>query len=75
MNVQLSEALKVAFRILDDNPYELSSFEKVAKDVIGYAITENLCELVEQAIVILKQDSKQGNQDLIDLLTKILEGV
>ena len=72
--VELSEALKVVERILEDNYSELSFFEREVKGTIENAIKGNLCELIEEAVTILSSIPKEEPQELAITLTMILEG-
>jgi len=71
----LGEALFIAREIVEEAATNISDnriYE--AAEVLQYAIDNNLEELIEEAVTLLTQVTKERNQELAIALTMAVEG-
>ena len=71
----LGEALFIAREIVEEAATNISDnriYE--AAEVLQYAIDNNLEELIEEAVTLLSQVTKERNQELAIALTMAVEG-
>jgi len=71
----LGEALFIAREIVEEVATNISDNRvKEAAEVLQYAIDNNLEELIEEAVTLLSQVTKERNQELAIALTMAVEG-